>query len=202
MEQKFMWNGPFAWPGYETETGLDPIPDIAGVYLWTFEYEDGYLLYLAGETTSMKRRFKEHTSGYKNGKEVYVVLESDQASKGVRNELWPYHYSKNKDEFKANKSLYLKDVERQLSAMRVFVTEIPGERYSSGHHLRQRMEGALMRSLYNSKESWAKLADRGMKLLDPKPSDNNYYGVPITAENICPVKIYGLNNGSDKLYVK
>ena len=57
--RKFEWKGPFAWPGYEKENGLNPIPDVGGVYLWTFEYGDGYLLYLAGMTKSTQKRFDE-----------------------------------------------------------------------------------------------------------------------------------------------
>lgn len=186
--KSFTWEGPFAWPGYEKETGLDSIPDVGGVYLWTFEYKDGYLLYLPGITKSMKKRFKQHTSSFKNGGDVYV-LQPDQASKGIRVELWSWQYSKNEDEFEKNKHLFLEDVEKQLSAMRIFAAEIPD---NSGQHLRRRIEGALIENLYNSKEPWAELADRGMSYLKPKPSDKGYYGQPIIGKNLCSAKIYGL----------
>lgn len=192
--RKFEWKGPFAWPGYEKENGLNPIPDVGGVYLWTFEYGDGYLLYLAGMTKSTQKRFDDHSRSFRTGGDVYN-LDPKKASEGVRVELWPWQFSKNKSDFEKNKHLYLEDVKNQLSAMRIFVAEIPD---NSEQHLRKRIEGSLMRSLYGSKESWAKLADRGMKLLKPRPSDKGYYGQPIIAENICPVKIYGL---PDKLRV-
>lgn len=139
----------------------------------------------------MKTRFKQHSSSFKNGGDVYV-LQSDQASKGVRVELWPWQYSKNKEEFEKNKHLFLEDGKKQLLAMRIFVTEILDQ------HLRERMEGALIKGLYNSKEPWAKLADQGMHFLDPKPGEEKYYGYPVMAENICPFKIYGL---PDKLKI-
>jgi len=33
----FVWEGPFAWPGYEKETRLDEMPNKSGIYLWTFK---------------------------------------------------------------------------------------------------------------------------------------------------------------------
>jgi len=145
---------------------------------------------LPGVTKSMKKRFQSHSRSFRNGE--YYILHPEQASKGVREVLWDWKYSENKEEFEKNKNLLLKDVEKQLVAMRIFVAEIPSL------HLKERMEGALIKNLYGSNESWAKLADRGMHYLDPKPSDKGYYGQPIIAENVCSAKIYGL---PDKLKV-
>jgi hypothetical protein len=49
------WKGPFSWPNYESQNSLPKIPDIEGVYLWTFQYNDGYVIYTAGITNSTKR---------------------------------------------------------------------------------------------------------------------------------------------------
>ena len=38
------WEGPFSWTGYDTHNDLMVIPDIEGIYLWTFCYKDGYLV--------------------------------------------------------------------------------------------------------------------------------------------------------------
>lgn len=43
-----LWKGPFSWPKFEQINKLDTIPDVAGVYLFTFEYKDGYILRSAG----------------------------------------------------------------------------------------------------------------------------------------------------------
>jgi hypothetical protein len=58
------WSGPYAWPGYEPGSCLPSIPEHSGVYLQTAEYQNGYLLYVAGLTRrSMPERFREHTKG-------------------------------------------------------------------------------------------------------------------------------------------
>ena len=63
------WDGPYGWPGYESENGLNPIPRIPGVYLQTFEYQQGYLIYAAGITQRrVPVRFREHTQNYLGGR--------------------------------------------------------------------------------------------------------------------------------------
>lgn len=71
--EKLVWQGPFSWTGYEQTNGLEPIPNIAGVYLFTFEYLDGYILRSVGITKSMKRRFAQHAREYKKGN--YTLLD-------------------------------------------------------------------------------------------------------------------------------
>ena len=59
------WTGPFAWPDYEDVASLQPIPRHPGVYLQTFEYEDGFLIYAAGITRrDIPTRFREHTNDH------------------------------------------------------------------------------------------------------------------------------------------
>lgn len=81
------WDGPYSWPAFESENNLRPIPKIPGVYLQTFEYHGGYLIYAAGFTRRpAPTRFKEHTPKYMNGK--YNVLDIAAAQQGVRREIW------------------------------------------------------------------------------------------------------------------
>jgi len=37
--RKIEWLGPFSWTGYENQNNFDKIPDIEGIYLWTFKYK-------------------------------------------------------------------------------------------------------------------------------------------------------------------
>ncbi|WP_316559410.1 hypothetical protein [Methanimicrococcus stummii] len=110
-------------------------------------------------------------------------MQPDQASKGIRVELWPWKYSES-EEYEKNKHLVLEDAEKQLSSMRVFVTEEPDPRF------RKRIESAIANNLYNSKESWSELIDRGMNVDDPIWED--YGETPIEIKNNCEHKIYGL----------
>ena len=175
------WEGPFSWTGYENQNNLDIIPDIEGVYLWTFEYQDGYLVYCAGITNSTKKRFKSHTLQYKNGN--YTVFEVSEAEKGNRKEIWHgWSYAReHRDEFNERKEEILKAVGEQLKSFRVFIAHISDKR------MRARFESAIMHNIYSSEEPWSELADRGMHL-----SKRKEYETPLEIRNISNFKIYGL----------
>lgn len=176
-----IWQGPFSWIGYEQVNKSKPIPDIAGVYLFTFEYKDGYILRSVGITNSMKRRFREHTLEYKKGN--YTLLDVESARVGVRKELWHgWQYAKeHQNQFLDNKDVLLEFAERELIAYRLFVAEIADKRK------RERVEAAILINTYNSKEPWADLADTGMALRGRYNDE-----IPIQIKNICSHKIYGL----------
>ena len=180
-KENINWQGPLSMPGYENTNGLNSIPDLEGVYLITFKFNDGYLLYGAGITNSTKRRLKEHIREYKKGN--YTILDMKSAKKGIRNEIWHgWDYAKtHRKEFLDKKETILKSVDQQLSSSRIFITELKDKR------LRERIEASIMNNIYNSKENWADLADRGMFLKMRYNSE-----MPIEANNIADNKIYGL----------
>ena len=181
--EDIFWEGPFSWTGYDVYNNLDPIPDIEGIYLWTFCYNNGYLIYAAGITNSTQRRFKSHTNEYKKGK--YTVLDVKAAEKGERLEIWHgWKYAKeHNEEFINRKNEIIFAVNEQLKSFRVFVSKVSDKR------VRERFEAAIMHHVYYSKEPWAELADRGMFL-------NGRYNceMPIKTINICNSIIYGLPN--------
>ncbi len=167
--------------GYEQFNKLDPIPDIAGVYLFMFEYKDGYILRSLGVTNSMKRRFREHTHEYKKGN--CTVLDVEFAKKGIRKELWHgWQYAReHQSQFWANKIAILKFVKKELIAYRLFISEVADKRK------RERIEAAIVINIYSSKEPWSDLIDGGMAI------KNRYnYEVPIEINNVCSHNLYGL----------
>ena len=84
---KGTWAGPYAWPSFETQKDLQPVPQLPGLYLQTFEYQNGYMIYAAGLTRRpVPTRFKEHVRKYMNGE--YNVLDVASAQKGIRKEIW------------------------------------------------------------------------------------------------------------------
>ena len=103
--REIKWEGPFSWACYENQNNLDIIPDIEGVYLWTFKYKDGYLVYCAGITNSTKKRFRSHTLEYKSGN--YTVFEVSEAERGKRKEIWHgWSYAReHRDEFNERKEV-------------------------------------------------------------------------------------------------
>lgn len=179
--EDIFWRGPFAWNGFETVNSLEKIPDIAGVYLFTFEYRDGYIIYSAGVTSSTKRRLGEHTRAFRKGD--YTILDVESAQVGVRKEIWHgWDYAKkHKEEFEKNEAFISKAIEKQLGAYRLFVIEIDDRRK------RERIEFSIIQSIYSSKEPWADLVDGGMALKGRYNSE-----MPIEIQNICPVNLYGL----------
>jgi hypothetical protein len=65
MDMHVSWSGPHAWPRFESANGLSPLPSHSGVYLLSFEHQDGNILYAAGLTgRPFRERFVEHTREY------------------------------------------------------------------------------------------------------------------------------------------
>ncbi|WP_051590693.1 hypothetical protein [Flavobacterium daejeonense] len=177
------WQGPFSWLGYENQNGINKLPDIEGVYLWTFKYKDGYLIYCAGITKSTRTRFRQHTLEYKSGN--YTVFNVNEAKEGKRVEIWHgWSYARaHREEFNERKEEILNAVEEQLKSFRIFVVKVPDKRE------RARFEAAIMNYIYGSTEIWAELADRGMALSKRWKEEP-----PILIKNISTVKFYGLLN--------
>lgn len=175
------WQGPFSWTGYENQNSLDKIPEIEGIYLWTFQYKKGYLVYCAGVTKSTIKRFRQHTLGYKNGN--YSVFNVSEAEQGKRVEIWHgWSYARtHREEFNTRKEEILKAVEVQLKSYRVFIAQMPDKRE------RIRFEAAIMHNIYDSPEPWAELADRGMALSKRRKEE-----IPIIIKNVSNVKLYGI----------
>ena len=180
-KEEILWQGPFSWIGFEQINKLKPIPDISGVYLFTFEYKGGYIVRLVGVTNSMKRRFSQHAREYKKGN--YTVLDVECAKRGLRKEIWHgCGYAKaHQAEFLEHRDIILKSVKKELESYRLFVTEVAEKRK------RERIEFAIMQSIYTSKEPWADLVDGGMAL-----RGRSNYEIPTEVRNVCSSKIYGL----------
>ena len=69
------WTGPYSWPGFETEGDVQPVPHLPGLYLLTFEYRNGYMIYAAGLTRRpVPTRFKEHVRKYMNVDFLFIAV--------------------------------------------------------------------------------------------------------------------------------
>lgn len=121
--ERLHWQGPFSWPGFE-DSNINPLPDVEAIYLFVFDYKDGYVLYAAGITNSVKRRLAQHTREYKKGN--YNILNIAKARKGERVEVWHgWNYAKeHRDEFEQRKEQLSQAILRQLRAFRIFIAEV------------------------------------------------------------------------------
>jgi hypothetical protein len=180
------WDGPYSWPAFESENNLRPIPKIPGVYLQTFEYQGGYLIYAAGLTRRpVPMRFKEHTRKYMNGE--YNVLNIAAAQQGVRREIWHgWGYArKHREEFEERKSIILDAVRKQLAGFRIFITDTGDMRREA--RVLERFEAAIMGNLYQQASPICDIPDKGMYLAPRRKSEN-----PIIVRNNCQALLHGL----------
>ena len=177
------WDGPYGWPTFESENNLRPIPKIPGVYLQTFEYQGGYLIYAAGLTRRpVPMRFREHAIKYMNGE--YNVLDIAAAQQGIRREIWHgWGYARNhRAEFEERKSIILDAVRRQLAGFCIFVTDM-----GKDPRVLERIEASIMNNLYQQPSPICDIPDRGMQLAPRWDSENL-----IIVKNKCAVVLHGL----------
>jgi hypothetical protein len=177
------WDGPYSWPGFELENNLNSIPNIGGVYLQTFKYQSGYLIYSAGLTRrSVPKRFKEHTRQYMNGE--YYVLDVFAAQQGIRKEVWRgWGYArKHRDEFEEHKSIILDAAREQLIGFCIFVADIGKE-----PRLLERLEASIMNNLYQQPPPICDIPDKGMQLSSRWKSEDK-----IIIKSSCNSLVYGL----------
>ena len=177
-----IWQGPFSWPGYEKYNSLKALPDGSGVYLLTFRYNDGFLIYCAGLTNSFINRFKQHNREYFKGN--YTVLNVSYAEKGIRKEVWHgWTYAKShRDEFTKNKLHILKYLNKQLANFRIFITEV-----DDNNRTPDRLETAIMNTLYAQLPPISEIPDKGMFLAKRRKNEK-----PIILKNGCKYTIFGL----------
>ncbi|SDD77566.1 hypothetical protein [Desulfuromonas thiophila] len=182
------WAGPYAWPGFETDVGLSAIPKHPGIYLLTAEYRDGYIIYAAGITRRpFPTRFREHTRKYLAGD--YTILEMSAMSSGIRKEIWHgwgWTPEKRRD-YEERRSDLVVSARRQLAAFRVFVADV-----GTVPRLLERLEAAIMNTLYKEMPPYCEIPDRGM-MLAPRwetekvitvrfQSHVKFFGLPVEIE--------------------
>lgn len=177
-----IWTGPYSWPKFESENQLPSIPKHSGVYLWTIEYQNGYLIYAAGITRrSIPSRFREHTQKYMSGD--YTVLDIAAMEQGIRKEIWHgWGWTPEKrNDFNNRKLMILDAAHKQLSGFRIFVANVDQPRIS------ERIEAAIMNCLYQQPAPLCDIPDKGMFLAPRRQNEQ-----PFIVKNITDVHLHGL----------
>lgn len=159
-----VWMGPYAWPGVEKESHLPSVPKQPGLYLFTFEYRQGYLIYAAGITRrTVRQRLSEHNRKYLAGD--YTVLDVDALQEGVRSEIWhggswsPGWSPEKRADFEERKEIILGALRKQMVTLRIFVTDVGTE-----PRILERFEAAIMDHLYQQPEPLYDVPDKGMRI--------------------------------------
>lgn len=179
------WRGPFSWPKFESKSQLPSLPRLSGVYLQTFKFQDGFIIYSAGLTRRpVAKRLREHTRAYLKGE--YNVLDIASAQQGIRKEIWHgWGYARShQGEFEANKQVIVEAADRQLASFCIFIADLNDE-----PRMLERLEAAIMDALYQQPLPLSGLPDRGMHL-----SPRWQLEAPIILKNKCDVWLYGLPN--------
>lgn len=184
------WEGPFRWPGLDAEGGArafdeDPVAKSCGIYLWTVEHLDGFLIYAVGITRRpFARRFREHTQAYRTG--VYTLFDIPSLKDGIRKEIWHGFWTKKRSrrrlvEYDRRREELRAAADRQLANYRVFVAPVgPVPR------ILQRIEAAIMDALYAAPGPASVIPDRGMALAPRRRQER-----PILVRNVVPVLLHG-----------
>jgi hypothetical protein len=191
---ELQWEGPFGWPGLPRSDEVKCINDFdtaavasaPGVYLWTVEHADGFLIYTAGITCRpFIQRFKEHTRYYRAG--VYTIFDATSLKKGIRQKVWPgFWFRKRSPEMLLEYERRSKDIhvaaEKLLSHYRIFVAPV-----GLGRRILQRLEASIMSNLYAASGAASVVPDRGMALAPRWDTEQ-----PILVRSFAPVLLHGL----------
>jgi len=183
MEIVLKWEGPFAWPTFESEAKLPPIPNHPGVYLMAVEYLNGYLIYAAGITRRpIPTRFREHTLKYMSGD--YTVLDIIAMKEGIRKELWHgWGWTPEKrTEYENRKLTIVEAARKQLAGFRIFVANV-----GTQPRLLGRLKASIMNRLHQEPSPFCEIPDKGM-MLAPRLEAEEI----IVVKNECAATLYGL----------
>jgi hypothetical protein len=116
-----------------------------GVYLWTYETEDGYIIDYVGEASSIKDRFYQHLREQLNGR--YSIYDPDSLRNGKREITWKgYHWRSDEYyrviEFISNSEKYMPKLEKMLEECRIFFAPIEGDEL-----IRKRIEASILNEM-------------------------------------------------------
>ena len=177
-----VWQGPFAWNGYDHVNGRPSLPKLCGVYLFAVCHRNGYAIQGAGETTDTVARFKQHKRAFLCGE--YTVLDIDELGRGIRKEVWHgWGWTQQKRlEYARRKPEIDEAVQKQLAGLKIFVADIGPEK-----RMRQRLEAKVMDMLYEQPPPLCDLPDRGVFLARRRSTEK-----PITVTSISTASLYGI----------
>jgi hypothetical protein len=181
-ETAAVWQGPFAWNGYDHDNGLPPLPKLGGVYLFAVPYRNGYAIQGAGETADTVFRFKQHKRAFLSGE--YTVLDIDALGRGIRKEVWHgWGWTEQKRlEYARRKPEIDEAAQRELAGLRIFVADVGPEK-----RIRQRLEAKVMDLLYQQPPPLCDLPDKGVFLARRRPAEE-----PIMVTSVSTVSLYGI----------
>lgn len=162
------FHGPLAWirtAGAEFIFEAE-IARSAGVYLWTVETAEGYLIWYVGETgASFRHRMRDHFREQLSG--MYMVYDPDAFARGEKRLVWQGMYRRGEERRVPEFLEALPDIWPAVvdlaKALRFFVAPLDCDR-----RLRKRIEAAIAAYLYAQPGAVGAAQDRGIRYEAPR----------------------------------
>ena len=158
-EYELLWQGPFLIYGRDSDTIYDrPVARGQGIYLWTIEHNDSFMVDYVGETGhSFAQRTKEHIQAYLSGE--YRILDPDLFVTGIKKYIWEGLWRKER-RYKISKFIdrqmeLLPVIHKLLMSYRLFVAPFKTKEKRS----RKRIESALVQHIKSSSREAAEFYD-------------------------------------------
>jgi hypothetical protein len=133
--------GPFSW----ADASRAPEASEFGIYLWTVPLQSGHLVYYVGETgVSFSDRLREHNRDFFAAR--HCIYKAAEFARGEKAKLWQGFWGpgrKPEAECRANRERFSKSAQEMLSVLQVFLAP-----FKTDKRIRQRIEGAILKSLY------------------------------------------------------
>jgi len=149
-------------------------PDLknAGLYMFTFEYNSGFIVWFDGfSTRNVSNRLNDHIKNILRGS--YSILDVNEANAGRRVEIWHgFYFTKNeskKREFDEQRQLLLPSIFTMIKGLHIFFVPL-----NESRRVLSRIEAAIMNQLYNSSGITSDFPDKGMHLEPRWPEETAF----------------------------
>jgi hypothetical protein len=159
------FSGAFSWLSSDPATSIfeAPAARAAGIYLWTVDTPDGYLIYYVGETgVAFRQRLHQHLSQQLAG--MYHIYEPGLFAVGQKHALWRGMYGRDRESGLAAFVEYLPTLAPALvdfvRLMRFHLAPL-----TCHMRLRRRIEAALARHLSSQPGLVGSFQDMGIRYL-------------------------------------
>ena len=127
------WEGPFTFFGSAAPVIFEqPIAESPGIYLWTFRYEDGYVVDYVGQTgKSFGERFYQHIAEQTSGR--YDITDGSRILRRKDKIIWPGIYWKKGQwkrtgEYLAKLPEFAVHIHKVYAEYRLFLAPLKAER--------------------------------------------------------------------------
>ncbi|MBP7654308.1 hypothetical protein KA977_12855 [Candidatus Dependentiae bacterium] len=162
MNKSLHFHGPYSWRHNGDCVFDSPHIKSSGIYLHTFPYTNGFIVYYVGETgDSFQARLTTHAKGYISGE--YRLLDYDALCKGEKKYIWQGLWKTDRvhlfSEFYDKYDEYVVSIKKIMDNMNLFIAPLEADQ-----RMRRRIEGAIGRHFLTNPGFIGQLPDTDNKL--------------------------------------